>query len=277
MQIFGKRLSALLLVIAILALGVAILPQGSGANAHERQRTFASGQSNLDWESIWEQHKAGRHARGGAEVNPEPSTDSPAPAAPSESEPADETTPADDAPATEDTTDPPATDDTADEPITDDTTDEPATDDTTDPPADDDTTTPSGGASLDSIEAEFLNLINAHRQENGLAPLANNSTLNVSSDGHSLDMAENAYFSHTSQDGSSPFDRMADAGYSCGTMGENIAAGQSSAQQVFEGWLNSPGHNANMLNPSFVSIGIGLVQSPDSPYGYYWTTNFGGC
>ena len=140
-------------------------------------------------------------------------------------------------------------------------------------------TTPAeaGAATLEAMEVEVLNLINAYRQQNGLQPLANNSTLNVSSHNHSQDMAQRGYFSHTTPEGLSPFDRMAAAGYSCGTMGENLAAGQRTAQQAFEGWQDSPGHNANMLNANYAVIGIGVVYVPDSPYGYYWTTNFGGC
>lgn len=241
MHIFGKRLSALLLVTAIALLSVAALPQNVEAGARERQGPFTAERGGLDWESFWERFVEIRTSRGEHESRP----DAP------DSEPSRETTPdADPTP-----TAPP---------------------DQQTPPAGESTSS-SPAASLDAVEAEVLDLINAHRQENGLAPLANASTLNISSHNHSQDMAENGYFSHTSLDGSSPFDRMRDAGYSCGTMGENIAAGQTSAQQVFEGWMNSPGHNANMLNPNFEAVGIGLVSAPDSPYGYYWTTNFGGC
>jgi uncharacterized protein YkwD len=59
-------------------------------------------------------------------------------------------------------------------------------------------------------------------------------------------------------------------------MGENIAAGFSTAQDVFNAWKNSPGHNANMLDPSFKAIGIGLATVSGSSYTYYWTTDFGG-
>ncbi len=139
------------------------------------------------------------------------------------------------------------------------------------------TTSQEGADTLEAVEVEVLNLINAHREQNGLPALKNQSALNVSSHNHSLDMATHGYFSHTSLDGKSPFDRMREAGYSCGTMGENIAAGQRSAQQAFDGWKNSPGHNANMLNERYASVGIGVVYLPGSQYGYYWTTNFGGC
>jgi uncharacterized protein YkwD len=65
---------------------------------------------------------------------------------------------------------------------------------------------------------------------------------------------------------------MEDAGYDYNTAkAENIAYGYSSAQSVFDGCKNSPGHNANMLNPSFKVIGIGYAGDA-----HYWTTDFGG-
>jgi uncharacterized protein YkwD len=74
------------------------------------------------------------------------------------------------------------------------------------------------------------------------------------------------------------------AGYtSYTTAGENIAAGQQTAQAVFNAWKNSSGHNANMLKASFTQIGIGHVVVNGSKYGTYWTTDFangndsGGC
>ena len=134
-----------------------------------------------------------------------------------------------------------------------------------------------GTAGIETMEAQVLNLINNHRKQNGLPVLKAHSKLNVAAHNHSLDMAKRGYFSHTNLSGKSPFDRMRAAGYSCGTMGENIAAGQRTAQQVFDGWKKSAGHNKNMLNRNYKSIGIGLVHMPGSKYGYYWTTNFGGC
>jgi uncharacterized protein YkwD len=54
--------------------------------------------------------------------------------------------------------------------------------------------------------------------------------------------------------------------------GENIAAGQKTAEEVMDGWMNSEGHRANILNPDFTHIGIGYVQGGD--YGTYWTQLF---
>jgi uncharacterized protein YkwD len=57
---------------------------------------------------------------------------------------------------------------------------------------------------------------------------------------------------------------------------ENIAAGNQGAIETFCQWKNSPGHNKNMLAPRAAVIGIGCAENPDSKYGYYWNTTFGG-
>lgn len=123
---------------------------------------------------------------------------------------------------------------------------------------------------MNGTGAAFLNLINDYRQQNGLDPLSASRTLNVASYYHSLDMSEDDYFSHTDQDGDSPWDRMAEAGYNYNTdKAENIAQGYASVQAVFDGWRNSPGHNQSMLNPDLTAIGY--VSD-----GHCWTTDFGG-
>lgn len=137
---------------------------------------------------------------------------------------------------------------------------------------------------LSSAEKQFLTLINQYRASKGLGALQASKALNVASYKHSLDMGKRKYFAHNTksplpagQSGPSPWDRMKDAGYGYNTAkGENIAAGYSSAQAVFNGWKASSGHNKNMLNPSFKVIGIGFASVTGSPYKYYWTTDFGG-
>ncbi|MEM2980342.1 MAG: CAP domain-containing protein [Thermoproteota archaeon] len=132
-------------------------------------------------------------------------------------------------------------------------------------------------ADLQSEKSAFLTLINQYRQQNGVSPLAVSNALTTAAQLHSEDMATNNYFSHTSLDGRTFVDRIRQAGYTYDTwLGENIAAGYSTAQSVFNAWKNSPGHNANMLNPNFKVIGIGLAYSASSTYKWYWTTDFGG-
>lgn len=146
-----------------------------------------------------------------------------------------------------------------------------------DPPGDSDGTGLAGEAlrALDTEEASFLRQLNAYRAQNGLGALAATPLLNQVAYDHSLAMGSNDFFSHTSQDGRSPFDRMMQAGYAGGYMAENIAAGNSLAAATFEQWRTSPGHNTNMLGPNYRAIGIGRAIVAGSTYGVYWTTDFG--
>ena len=83
------------------------------------------------------------------------------------------------------------------------------------------------------------------------------------------DMHDKGYFSHTSPTYGSPFDMMTSFGIRYLTAGENIAMGYRTPQSVVDGWMNSPGHRANILNASFTEIGVGYVES-----GSYWTQMF---
>ena len=111
-------------------------------------------------------------------------------------------------------------------------------------------------------------------------PLTMSAALRCSARLHALDMGENDYFDHNSQDGTNPFERIAAAGYSGRAFGENIALGQSSPQQVVDGWLDSDGHCSNLMSPNFTEIGVGFWRG-DSGGGFararplYWVQNFG--
>jgi uncharacterized protein YkwD len=129
-------------------------------------------------------------------------------------------------------------------------------------------------ASLDSEEQALLTLINNYRQQNGRQPLAASYLLSKAAQWKSHDMGVNRYFAH--DDLSRTWvQRIRDCGYGYNAwLGENIAAGYQTAQTVFEGWRNSPGHNANMLGGNYTAIGIGRAAVSGSPYGVYWTTEF---
>jgi uncharacterized protein YkwD len=130
-----------------------------------------------------------------------------------------------------------------------------------------------GGPS--SKEMEVLALVNLERQINNLHPLQWDSRLYASALGHSQDMAQQNYFSHTSLDGRSVGTRISQAGYTWHTYGENIAAGYTTPEAVVEGWMNSSGHRANILRSSFCDIGVGYAYASSSSYRRYWTQNFG--
>ncbi|MFP0197730.1 CAP domain-containing protein [Pseudomonas sp. PHC1] len=108
------------------------------------------------------------------------------------------------------------------------------------------------------------------------APLAWNAVLGGVAQEHSREMANNNYFDHKDRNGGTPGDRAELAGYSGQQVGENIAAGQDSVQKVVAGWLASPGHCANLMNPQYRELGAAYAVDPKSSAGIYWTAMFGG-
>ena len=128
---------------------------------------------------------------------------------------------------------------------------------------------------VDAEEQAFLGLINNYRAQNGAGPLAISPTLNRASTWMAVDMANKNYLSHTDSLGRDPYQRMAqcDVAASQG-QAENVAAGYETAALVFEGWRASPGHNTNMLNGGYRSIGIARSYNAGATYGWYWATNF---
>ncbi len=121
--------------------------------------------------------------------------------------------------------------------------------------------------------AEVTDLTNRERARAGLAPLATDALLTRAAQAHSTDMVVRAFYSHTGPDGSQPWDRAAAEGSTRRTIGENIACGQRSPAEVVEGWMNSPGHRANILKREFTHIGIGFAGGGKA--GTYWTQLFG--
>ena len=134
------------------------------------------------------------------------------------------------------------------------------------------------GATLDSGESDLLAQVNAFRASRGLSTLVVSDSLTLAAKWMATDMSVNNYFAHTSLDGRSPTQRMADAGYPAFSTwaGEDLAAGFTGAAQVLQGWLNSPAHLAVLTNPAYRAIGIGRSYSGGSQYGWYWAADFGG-
>ncbi|QOV41292.1 TerD family protein [Streptomyces ferrugineus] len=126
---------------------------------------------------------------------------------------------------------------------------------------------------LSRTAAEVVDLTNRERTRAGLRPLAVDPALTAAAQAYSADMAARAFYSHTSPEGTQPWDRAAAAGSRMRSIGENIACGQRSPAEVVEGWMNSPGHRANILKRDFTHIGIGFAGG--GPAGTYWTQLFG--
>lgn len=110
---------------------------------------------------------------------------------------------------------------------------------------------------------------------NPTTPLTWNAVLASAAESHARSMANNNYFDHKDRDGRTPGDRAELAGYSGQLVGENIAAGQDTVRKVVEGWVASPGHCANLMNPQFQELGAAYAVDPKSDSGIYWTVMFG--
>ncbi|MBV4492381.1 CAP domain-containing protein [Pseudomonas oryzicola] len=106
-------------------------------------------------------------------------------------------------------------------------------------------------------------------------PLTWNTALGAAAQRHSRAMANENFFAHRDLDGDLPADRARDAGYRGRQIGENIAAGQGSASKAMAGWLASPGHCANLMNPMFTQVGAAVAENSRSDDGVYWTMLFG--
>ncbi|MEV3922907.1 CAP domain-containing protein [Actinomadura coerulea] len=133
--------------------------------------------------------------------------------------------------------------------------------------------TPFSPAGLSRFAAEVVSLTNAHRAAHGLRPLADDPRLTAAAQAYSEDMAVRRFYSHTSPEGTQPWDRARAAGSTHLGIGENIACGQRSPAEVVQGWMDSPGHRANILKPDFTHIGVGFQGGGTA--GTYWTQLFG--
>lgn len=125
------------------------------------------------------------------------------------------------------------------------------------PPAqenpDEDAPEESGGVQ-EAAEA-VASLVNAARRDAGLSELELDADLCAAAQARAQEIAQS--FSHTRPDGSSCFTILEEFGISYRAAGENIAMGQRTPEEVMDGWMNSSGHRANILNGTFTSIGVG--------------------
>lgn len=131
----------------------------------------------------------------------------------------------------------------------------------------------SGETSTISKEAdEVIKLVNIERSKNGLAPLKANDELSKVATAKAQDMIDKNYFDHTSPTYGSPFDMMKKFNINYTAAGENIAYGQKTPATVMDGWMNSSGHRANILNSNFTEIGVGVVKDKNGTP--YWVQMF---
>jgi uncharacterized protein YkwD len=109
----------------------------------------------------------------------------------------------------------------------------------------------------------LLDETNAQRTSNTLSSLHLNSALNQAAQAKAADMAANNYWAHTSPTGKTPWTFIAASGYSYSTAGENLAYGFTTSSETISGWMNSPGHRANILNGSYADVGFGILDVED--------------
>jgi uncharacterized protein YkwD len=128
------------------------------------------------------------------------------------------------------------------------------------------------------IQDRVLELVNSARAQGrrcgrehfaSADPLQHSSRLAAAAAAHAGDMARRGYFDHQAPDGSKPRDRVRRAGYQWRLVGENIAFGPESAEEAVAGWMASPGHCANIMDPRFREMGVAVAQGRKRGH-FYW-------
>lgn len=122
----------------------------------------------------------------------------------------------------------------------------------------------------ENFAQEVLDLVNAERGKERLKPLKLAKDLNHYAQIRAKEITKK--FSHTRPDGRSCFTVVPKYGYRI--LGENLAGGQRSPEEVVEAWMNSPGHRANIMNPNFEELGVGYLYVDNSKYRHHWAQLF---
>lgn len=125
-------------------------------------------------------------------------------------------------------------------------------------------------SSQSTFEDEVLRLVNEQRAANGLSKFTTDSKLTQVAKTRAKELTQE--YSHTRPDGTSCFTAFSEVGIYYSSAGENIAEGYKTPESVVEGWMNSEGHRANILNPKFSKMGVGYAE--DSGNGRYWVQVF---
>ena len=118
--------------------------------------------------------------------------------------------------------------------------------------------------SASTFEEAVVEAMNRERVANGLGPLKINPRLSLAADDRITDMFAKHYFNHVSPDGLKPWTWAEKRGYNYREIGENLAVGYPTADNVVDGWMHSPGHRANILGHSFEEVGVAIAAgSPE--------------
>lgn len=111
--------------------------------------------------------------------------------------------------------------------------------------------------------ADLLDKTNVIRAQYGLTLLAMDPALNLSAKAKCDDMVKRNYWDHKDPDGKDPYHFFSEAGASFSKAGENLAFGYNNAQQTLDGWVNSPTHKDNLVDPDYTNVGFAVCESPD--------------
>jgi uncharacterized protein YkwD len=106
-------------------------------------------------------------------------------------------------------------------------------------------------------------------------PLTRSAALDAAARAHAEDMAQNSFLAHTGSDGSNPGERATRAGYDWHTVAENVASGQTSADDIAATWLDSDGHCANLRDGKYSETGIAFALNPGDGRDIYWVQLYG--
>jgi len=132
-----------------------------------------------------------------------------------------------------------------------------------------------GLADIQAVREAMLAVVNAARQVEGSPPLTLDSRLSAAAQAHAQDMLARTYYAHQSLEGSMPRQRVRAAGVNADLVAENLAAGQTSVENVIDAWLHSVDHRRNMLDPRFTHLGVGVaVGSENHKYKVLWVQDF---
>jgi uncharacterized protein YkwD len=130
-------------------------------------------------------------------------------------------------------------------------------------------------ADLERARSDMLARANAERAAAGRPPLTLDSRLNEAAQQHAEDMLLHSYYNHTSPQGSRPADRVRKTGYTAQIVGENIARGPFTVNEVMDNWLQSQDHRRNLLNPVYRDFGVGIAVGRNSVgYTVLWVQDF---
>ncbi len=112
--------------------------------------------------------------------------------------------------------------------------------------------------STSGFEEAVVEAMNRQRAVAGLSPLRINSRLALAADDRIGDMFAKHYFNHVSPDGLQPWAWVEKRGYNYHEVGENLAVGYPTAEAIVDGWMQSPGHRANILGRAFDEVGVAI-------------------